>query len=77
MVDARSAGRVKLDGPGLFAASRRDVQEMTALTYGMITNIDDCVGLLMQTLRACGADANTVVVFTTDHGDLMGITALC
>ena len=72
LVDARSAGRAKVDGPGLFAASRGEVQEMTALTYGMISNIDDRVGLVMQALRACGADANTVVVFTSDHGDLMG-----
>ena len=38
----------------------------------MITNIDDRIGMVMQTLKACGADSNTVVIFTSDHGDLMG-----
>jgi arylsulfatase len=26
----------------------------------------------METLRECGADRNTVVIFTSDHGDLLG-----
>lgn len=72
LMDARRAGTAKVDGPGLFAASKREVQEMIALTYGMITNIDDRIGIVMDALRASGADANTVVVFTSDHGDLMG-----
>lgn len=72
LMDERDAGQAKLDGPRLFAATAREVQEITALTYGMITNIDDRIGMVMQTLKACGADSNTVVIFTSDHGDLMG-----
>ena len=70
--DERAAGRSDLEGPRLFASSEREIREIIALTYGMITNIDDRVGMVMQTLRECGANANTVVVFTSDHGDLMG-----
>lgn len=70
--EERKNGQARLDGPRLFAASAREVQEMIALTYGMITNIDDRIGMVMDTLRACGADENTVVIFTSDHGDLMG-----
>ena len=58
-------GKITSEGLG-------EVQEMIALTYGMITNIDDRIGMVMDTLRACGADSNTVVIFTSDHGDLMG-----
>lgn len=68
----RRDGRARLDGPRMFAASAREVQEMIALTYGMISNIDDRVGLVMDTLRECGVDDDTVVIFTADHGDLMG-----
>ncbi|MBE7942268.1 MULTISPECIES: sulfatase-like hydrolase/transferase [Ramlibacter] len=68
----RAAGHANTQGPRLFAASEREVREMIALTYGMITNIDDRIGLVMQALRAAGLDENTVVVFTSDHGDLMG-----
>ena len=70
--EERRDGLAKLEGPRLFAASEREVQEMIALTYGMISNIDDRIGLVMDALRASGADENTVVIFTSDHGDLMG-----
>lgn len=68
----RLAGRSPVEGPRIFAASPREIREITALTYGMISNIDDRIGMVMDRLRACGADENTVVVFTSDHGDLMG-----
>ena len=72
LMQERSEGQAKTDGPRLFAASAREVKEMLALTYGMITNIDDRIGMVMQALKDCGADDNTVVIFTSDHGDLMG-----
>lgn len=70
--DERQAGKANLEGPRIFASTEREIREIIALTYGMITNIDDRIGMVMDQLRACGADANTVVVFTSDHGDLMG-----
>lgn len=68
----RASGKANTEGPRLFAASEREVREMIALTYGMVTNIDDRIGMVMEALRASGLDENTVVVFTSDHGDLMG-----
>lgn len=72
LLDERSSGAAKVDSPRLFAASGRELQEMMALTFGMITNIDDRIGMVMDTLKKCGVDQNTVVIFTADHGDLMG-----
>jgi arylsulfatase A-like enzyme len=43
-----------------------------ALTYGMITMVDDAIGRILRRLRDLGLDRNTVVVFTSDHGDFMG-----
>lgn len=40
--------------------------------YGMVSWIDDRVGELMETLRATGMDQDTVVVFTSDHGEMLG-----
>ena len=40
----------------------------TANRYGMIENIDDNVGLLMQTLGQLNALENTLVIFMTDSG---------
>ena len=40
--------------------------------FGMVKCIDDNVGKLMAFLRESGLEENTIVVFTSDHGDLMG-----
>jgi arylsulfatase len=40
----------------------------TAGRYGMIENIDDNFGLMMQQLEAWGALANTLIIFMTDNG---------
>lgn len=37
----------------------------------MCTSIDTCVGWLMQKLKDAGLDENTILIFTSDHGDLL------
>ena len=49
-----------------------DLRAMTALYYGLTTWVDDMVGRLMAGLRANGLLDNTIVVFTSDHGDNLG-----
>jgi arylsulfatase A-like enzyme len=56
----------------LQAVNERDVREAIALTYGSITMIDDAIGEILATLDQLGLAENTVVVFTSDHGDYMG-----
>ena len=46
--------------------------EAIAATYGMIEMVDDGVGQILDTLDNMGVRENTVVVFTSDHGDMMG-----
>lgn len=55
-----------------FAATDQEVREAMALTGGMIHMIDDAVGNILDTLKAEGLDDNTVVIFTSDHGDYLG-----
>jgi arylsulfatase A-like enzyme len=40
--------------------------------YGMVKLIDDNVGKLLDHLEAKGVDENTIVVFSSDHGDMLG-----
>ena len=40
--------------------------------YGSISYIDDKIGQLLDTLEKTGFDRDTIVVFTTDHGDMLG-----
>ena len=60
------------DTPEAFAVTTEEAREAMALTYGMITMIDDGVGRILDTLERLGLAENTVVLFTSDHADLMG-----
>ena len=40
--------------------------------YGMVKCIDDNVGRILETLRERGLIDKTIIVFTSDHGDLCG-----
>ncbi len=54
------------------AVSREDLKKFLAYTYGSITMIDDGVGKILSTLKKTGLDESTMVIFTSDHGDLGG-----
>lgn len=43
-----------------------------AYYFGMITQIDDALGTVLDTLENAGIIDNTVVVFISDHGDTCG-----
>ncbi len=40
--------------------------------YSAISYIDDKVGQLLRALKATGRDQDTIVIFTSDHGDMLG-----
>jgi arylsulfatase len=47
-------------------------REYRAQYYGMITLMDEQIGRLMRHLEAAGIADETVVIFTADHGELLG-----
>jgi len=49
-----------------------DLKELTALYYGLTTWVDDLVGRMMKSLEDNGLAENTIVIFTSDHGDNLG-----
>jgi len=46
--------------------------EATACYYALCSLIDDQIGRIMAALRELGQEENTIIVFTSDHGDYMG-----
>lgn len=48
------------------------VRSLIATYYAMITFIDDAVGQIVATLEKHGLREKTIIIFTTDHGDLSG-----
>lgn len=55
-----------------FSVSERQAREIIALNYGSISMVDDAVGEILAVLEAQGLADDTVVGFTSDHGDYMG-----
>ena len=54
------------------ATTEEEAREFISLTYGAITMIDHGVGKILASLEKLGMADNTIVVYTSDHGDLMG-----
>ena len=52
--------------------SDRQLAQMTANYYGMISLVDHNVGRILASLDDLGLREDTLVVFTTDHGDMLG-----
>jgi uncharacterized sulfatase len=50
----------------------RYLKEYKAQYFGMVKLIDDCVGEMIASLKGLGLLENTVIVFTTDQGEMMG-----
>jgi len=58
--------------PNVPAAGAEQARAAAAGYYAHCTALDDCMGQLLETLRETGLASNTIVVFTSDHGDLLG-----
>ncbi len=52
--------------------SDEELQRLTAAYYALCTQLDDCIGQLLKTLEASGAADETIVIFSSDHGDHLG-----
>jgi len=49
-----------------------DQQEVTAAYYGMVELIDDQVGRILTALEETGQRERTIVLFMSDHGEMLG-----
>ena len=56
----------------VFMSEKRQIQESMALTAGMITMIDDAVGNVIHCLKRNKLYDNSIIIFTSDHGDYLG-----
>jgi len=59
-------------GADVQAVSPAQVRDARHAYYAMLSYVDDKVGRLLATLRDCGMAEDTWVVFTSDHGEMLG-----
>ena len=72
IIKDREAGKANLTGMNTIGVSAREAQEARALTCGMIACVDDAIGAVLRALDRSGRRDDTVVIFTSDHGDHLG-----
>ena len=51
---------------------RKELTEWMRVYYAMVANLDDNFGRLMGEIKQMGLDQNSIIVFTSDHGELFG-----
>ncbi|MEO7653764.1 MAG: sulfatase-like hydrolase/transferase, partial [Bryobacteraceae bacterium] len=49
-----------------------EIRRARAGYYGLVTQFDRQVGEMLGALKQSGLDSNTVVIYTTDHGEMAG-----
>lgn len=53
------------------ADKRREATDILRGYYAHMAAVDDCMDRILRTLQKTGAAEDTIVVFTSDHGDMM------
>ena len=70
----------QLDAPYTYGASLKDyleigeseIRQIRATYYAMMTEVDDQIGRLVAHLKETRAWENTLIIFTSDHGEHLG-----
>ena len=58
--------------PNVPADWAENARQWLAGYYAHCTALDDCVGMLLQTLQEEGLEQETIFLFFSDHGDMLG-----
>jgi arylsulfatase A-like enzyme len=67
----QALARIDFQGEAL-EPEAHDARRCQALYYAMINQIDDQLARILETLEETGHRENTVVIFTSDHGEMLG-----
>ncbi|NMB97525.1 MAG: sulfatase-like hydrolase/transferase [Clostridiaceae bacterium] len=57
---------------GIENFSWNDWAPIVSRYYGIISQMDDAIGRIMDKIDAMGLNDNTIIIYTTDHGDMCG-----
>ena len=70
------AGHLRKGFDGHDLKTRAGWQRLNRNYAGLCAQVDQAVGRILWALEASGQAANTIIVFTTDHGEMMGAHTL-
>lgn len=52
--------------------SEESIKRARRAYFGAVSYVDDNVGKLLKVLKECGMEEDTIVIFSSDHGDMLG-----
>jgi len=52
--------------------NKHQLKRQVAYAYGMMSFTDKYIGIILDKLKSLGLENDTLIIFTTDHGDLFG-----
>jgi len=59
-------------GEGVLYRQPQLSKQMTSIYYGMVREVDDWIGKILQRVDDLGLADNTLIIFTSDHGEMLG-----
>ena len=71
-LDYHSRGLYFAHGRHLHQINEQHVRNARHAYYGMLSYLDDKIGRLMKVLDQTGLAEDTLVIFTSDHGEMLG-----
>jgi choline-sulfatase len=63
---------IDFNGPTPELRDPEQAKKRIALYYANLAQMDDCLGRVMHALEEAGIADNTIVCYTSDHGELLG-----
>lgn len=58
--------------PFLKDVSKKQWKKVIAYYLALVSHVDDCVGKILDKLDELGLSEDTLVIFTSDHGEYLG-----
>ncbi len=71
-VPAEIRKRIEFDTPTPELHEPEMVRQRIAMYYANLAHLDDCVGQVLRALAELGLAEDTLVVYTSDHGEMLG-----
>jgi choline-sulfatase len=63
---------IRYNGPTPEVRDEDAAKRHIAFYYANLAQMDDCVGQVLRVLQETGNDRDTIIVYTSDHGEMLG-----
>lgn len=63
---------IRYNSPTPEVRDEAKAKQHIAFYYANLAQMDDCVGQLLQALRKTAYDRDTIILYTSDHGEMLG-----